>query len=317
MEDLYDIIVVGAGPAGLTAGLYASRSKLKVLVIEKDTYGGQITTTAELENYPGSIENCTGPALSNRMKTQAEEFGTEFIKDEIIDMDLSSTIKLLKSAKAEYRAKVVIIATGTAPRLAGFKNELDYRGRGVSYCATCDADFFEGLDIVVIGGGDSAITEALYLTKFAASITIIHRRATLRAAKSIQEKAFNHPKIKFLFNSIVEEVSGEGIVEEVIVKNLVNNETTILSANGVFVYTGLNPITEVFRGHIELDAFGYIPTTENMETNVEGVYAAGDVRVKILRQVITAASDGAISSFSAEEYISHKYVENEKNISSY
>lgn len=307
MSELYDIIIVGGGPAGLSAGLYGSRSKLDVLIIEKAKYGGQITTTAELENYPGSLEDCTGATISARMKKQAEDFGTEFVKDEIVDMDLSQDIKVLKGKTNEYKAKTVIIATGAQPRLAGFKNETKLRGRGVSYCATCDADFFEDLDVALIGGGDSAITEAIYLTKFAESVTVIHRRDSLRAAKSLQEKAFSNPKIKFIWDSTITEVTGDEIVESAVVKNLKTGETTNLEVNGVFVFVGLDPITEAFKGHVELDKSGYVPTNEVMMTDVPGVYAAGDVRVKTLRQVITAAADGAIAAVTAEEYINEKF----------
>lgn len=308
MEDrIYDIIVIGGGPAGLTAGLYGSRSKLDVLIIEKETYGGQISTTAEVDNYPGSMDNCTGPLLSDRIRTQAEEFGTVFEKDEIISLKLWEEIKLVEGKKNSYKARSVIIATGATPRLGGFKNENEFRGRGVSYCATCDGNFFEDLDIVVIGGGDSAITEALYLTKFAASITIIHRRDKLRAAKSLTDKAMGNEKIKFLWDSIVEEVAGDGIVEEVMVRNIKTDDIQKLSVNGVFVYTGLIPLTEFVKGQIDLDPFGYIPTDENMRTNIEGVFAAGDVRVKKLRQVVTATSDGAVAAFVAEEYIEQKF----------
>jgi thioredoxin reductase (NADPH) len=303
MSKVFDLIIIGGGPAGLTAGLYGSRAKMDVLVIEKEVFGGQITTTAEIQNYPGAPEECTGNSLSQRMKQQAEDFGTKFTVDEIVSMELSGEIKSLKGRKEEYDARVLIIATGAKPRLAGFKNELELRGRGVSYCATCDADFFEGLDIAVIGGGDSAITEALYLTKFADSVTIIHRRDTLRAAKTIQEKAFKNTKIKFLWNSTIEEAAGEELVERVMVKNLKTNEVTTLEVNGVFVYIGLEPITEIFKGIIELDGNGYIQADETMKTNVPGVYAAGDVRAKSLRQVITAAADGAIAAMQAEEYI--------------
>jgi thioredoxin reductase (NADPH) len=303
MSKIFDLIIIGGGPAGLTAGLYGSRAKMDVLVIEKEVFGGQITTTAEIDNYPGAPAPCTGNSLSQIMTQQAEDFGTKFAVDEIVSMDLSGEIKSLKGKKEEYKARVLIIATGAKPRLAGFKRELELRGRGVSYCATCDADFFEGLDIAVIGGGDSAITEALYLTKFADSVTIIHRRDTLRAAKSIQEKAFKNTKIKFIWNSAIEEAIGEEIVEGVMVKNLKTNEVTTLDVNGIFVYIGLDPITEIFKDVIELDKNGYVQTDETMKTNVLGVYAAGDVRVKSLRQVITAAADGAIAAMQAEEYI--------------
>ncbi|KRQ88021.1 Thioredoxin reductase [Caloramator mitchellensis] len=306
-ERIYDIVIIGGGPAGLSAGLYGSRSKLDVLVIEKGVFGGQAATTAELENYPGSIENCTGPALSERMKHQAEEFGTSFVYDEVVDVDFSGDIKVVKCKEAEYKGKAVIIATGAAPRLAGFKGENELRGRGVSYCATCDADFFEGLDVAVIGGGDSAITEALYLTKFAETVTIIHRRDSFRAAKSLVEKAMNHPKIKFILNSVVDEAKGDEILEGLVVRNLQTGEVSEVAVNGVFVFVGLDPITKVFEGKIALDEKGYIPTDDEMRTNVEGIFAAGDVRVKMLRQVITAAADGAIAAIAAEEYINEKF----------
>lgn len=307
MSHIYDIVVIGGGPAGLSAGLYGSRSKLDVLVIEKEKFGGQAATTAELENYPGSIENCTGPSLSERMRQQAEGFGTEFVKDQVVDVDFSKDVKVIKGRNGEYQGRAVIIATGAEPRLAGFKKERELRARGVSYCATCDADFFDGLDVAVIGGGDSAITEALHLTKFAETVTVIHRRNELRAAKSLQEKAFNNPKMKFIWDSTVDEAVGDELLEKLIVRNLKTDETTDLEVNGVFVYVGLDPITSVFKDHIALDAKGYIPTDTEMRTNIPGVFAAGDVRVKTLRQVITAAADGAIASITAEEYINEKF----------
>jgi thioredoxin reductase (NADPH) len=307
MSEMYDIAIIGGGPAGLSAGLYAARSRMNVLIIEKGKFGGQATTTDELENYPGSIEECTGSTLAERMRQQAEGFGTKFVKDEIVDVDLSGDVKVIKGRQNDYQAKAVIIATGANPRLGGFDKELELRGRGVSYCATCDADFFEGLDIAVIGGGDSAITEAIYLTKFAESVTVIHRRDALRAAKSLQEKAFANPKIKFVWNSVVTEAKGDEILESLTVKNVKTGEISNLEVNGVFVFVGLTPITEVFEGKIELDGRGYIPTDADMKTNVPGVYAAGDVRVKSLRQVITAAADGAIAATIAEEYITEKF----------
>lgn len=307
MSNIYDIVVIGGGPAGLSAGLYGSRSKLDVLVIEKEKFGGQAATTAELENYPGSIQNCTGPALSERMRQQAEGFDTEFVKDDITAVDFTKDVKVIKGRKGEYQGRAVIIATGAEPRLAGFKKERELRARGVSYCATCDADFFDGLDVAVIGGGDSAITEALHLTKFAETVTVIHRRNELRAAKSLQEKAFNNPKMKFIWDSTVDEAVGDELLEKLIVRNIKTNETSELEVNGVFVYVGLDPITSVFKGHIALDPKGYIPTDTEMRTDIPGVFAAGDVRVKALRQVITAAADGAIASITAEEYINEKF----------
>ncbi|MEG0128079.1 thioredoxin-disulfide reductase [Clostridium sp.] len=306
MSKVYDIVVIGGGPSGLSAGLYGSRSKLDIVVIEKGKFGGQATTTAELENYPGSIEDCTGPAISDRMKKQAEEFGTEFVKDEVIDVDFSGDIKVIKCKNNEYQAKAVIISTGAEPKLGGFERELDLRGKGVSYCATCDADFFEELDVAIIGGGDSAITEALYLTKFAETVTVIVRRDALRAAKSLQEKAFAHPKIKFIWDTEVLEAKGDEMLEALVCRNRKTGEISEVEVNGVFVFVGLDPITKIFEGKMELKD-GYIETDEDMRTNVEGVFAAGDVRVKTLRQVITAAADGAIASIVAEEYINHKF----------
>lgn len=303
MAEIFDTIIIGGGPAGLSAGLYASRSRMKTLIIERAKYGGQATTTDELENYPGSIENCTGTTLSQRMRQQAEEFGTEFVKDEVLEVELEGTVKTIKCRKGTYEAKTIIIATGATPRLGGFKNELELRGRGISYCATCDADFFTDLDIAVVGGGDSAIQEAIYLSKFGESVTVIHRRDALRAAKSIQEKAFANPKIKFIWDSVVEAANGEEILESLTIKNVKTGEVSDLAVNGCFVFVGYLPITELFKGKIEMTNRGDIITDSDMKTNIPGVFAAGDVREKLLRQVITAAADGAIAATSAEHYI--------------
>ncbi|MCJ7688727.1 MAG: FAD-dependent oxidoreductase, partial [Clostridiaceae bacterium] len=238
MEHIYDTIIIGGGPAGLSAGLYASRSRMDTLIIERAKYGGQVTTTDELDNYPGSIENCTGATLSKRMKEQAEEFGTQFVKEEVIDVQLEGDIKVIKCKKANYSAKTIIIATGAYPRLGGFKNELELRGKGVSYCATCDADFFTDLDIAVLGGGDSALSEAIYLAKFGETVTVIHRRDELRAAKSLQEKAFKNPKIKFIWDSVAQEAVGEEILEGLVLKNVKTGELSDLKVDGCFVFVG-------------------------------------------------------------------------------
>ncbi len=303
MAEIFDTIIIGGGPAGLSAGLYASRSRMKTLIIERAKYGGQATTTDELENYPGSIENCTGTGLSQRMRQQAEEFGTEFVKDEVLEVDLEGEVKVIKCRKGTYESKTIIIATGATPRLGGFKNELELRGRGISYCATCDADFFTDLDIAVVGGGDSAITEAIYLAKFGESVTVIHRRDALRAAKSLQEKAFANPKIKFIWDSVVEAANGDEILESLTIKNVKTGEVSDLEVNGCFVFVGYLPISELFKGKINMNSRGDIITDEEMRTNIPGVFAAGDVREKLLRQVITAAADGAIAATCAEHYI--------------
>jgi thioredoxin reductase (NADPH) len=307
MEHIYDTIILGGGPAGLSAGLYASRSRMDTLIIERAKYGGQVTTTDELDNYPGSIENCTGATLSKRMKEQAEEFGTQFVKEEVIDVQLEGDIKVIKCKKGNYSAKTIIIATGAYPRLGGFKNELELRGKGVSYCATCDADFFTDLDIAVLGGGDSALSEAIYLAKFGETVTVIHRRDELRAAKSLQEKAFKNPKIKFIWDSVAQEAVGEEILEGLVLKNVKTGELSDLKVDGCFVFVGYLPISELFKGKITMNDRGDVITDEEMRTNIEGVYAAGDIREKLLRQVITAAADGAIAATHAEHYIEEKF----------
>ncbi|MCB2359475.1 thioredoxin-disulfide reductase [Clostridium estertheticum] len=306
MEHIYDTIIIGGGPAGLSAGLYASRSRMDTLIIERAEFGGQVATTNEIDNYPGSIENCTGATLSKRMKEQAGEFGTQFAMEEVVEVELEGDIKVIKCKDKTYKTKTIIIASGAFPRLSGFKNETELRGKGVSYCATCDADFFEDLDIAVLGGGDSAISEAIYLSKFGKTVTVIHRRSELRAAKSLQEKAFKNPKIKFIWDTVVEEAKGKEMLESLVLKNVKTGELSELKADGCFVFVGYLPISELYKGKITMNERGDVITDENMRTNIPGVYAAGDIRVKLLRQVITASADGAIAATHAEHYIENK-----------
>jgi thioredoxin reductase (NADPH) len=312
MENIYDVIIIGGGPAGLSAGLYAARGKMSTLILEKEKAGGQIVATDEVANYPGSMENATGPILIDRMVEQCNEFGAKFEKDTIKEIKVDEPIKILVGEKATYKAKSIIIASGAKPRPMGVSGERELTGKGVSYCATCDADFFTDLEVFVIGGGDSAVEEALFLTKFARKVTIVHRRDELRAAKSIQEKAFKNPKVDFIWDTTVEEVKGDGIVESIVFKNVKTGETTEYTADeedgtfGIFVFVGYLPATGVFKDVVNMDQAGYIITDDNMKTNVPGVFAAGDCRVKSLRQVITAAADGAIAATQAEKYIENE-----------
>ena len=301
----YDVIIIGGGPGGLAAGIYAARAKLSTLIIEKSRVGGQAATTEEMENYPGFFQGTTGPQLTQAMYEHARYFGCQFCKDEVVDLELEGWEKVIVTKQGRYTAKAVIIATGAEPRTLGVKGEAELKGKGVSYCATCDADFFEDLEVVVVGNGDAAIEEAIYLTRFAAKVTIvvIHDEGVLDATKIIQERAFANEKIHFVWNSVLEEIKGDGIVQAVAIKNLKTGAVTELATDGVFIFVGTVPRTEFLRGKLDLDERGYIPTTELMETSVDGVYAVGDVRQKFLRQVVTAAADGAIAAVAAEKYI--------------
>jgi len=309
MEKIYDVVIIGAGPAGLAAGIYSGRALLKTLIIEKTKNGGQAASTNEIDNYPGAESEETGPTLIDKMVKQAERFGVERISDEVTDVELAGDVKKIICKKGEYKSKVVIIACGAFPRLIGCTGETEFTAKGVSYCATCDAAFFEDLEVYVVGGGDSAIQESLFIARFARKITIIQNLPELTAAKSMQKKAFDNPKFSFYYNSVVVDLRGaEGLLDTIVIRNDQTGELTEFHADeedgtfGLFVFIGLVPNTDVFAGKIDMDR-GYIPTDENMRTNVPGVYAVGDCRIKPLRQVVTAAADGAIAAVHAEKYI--------------
>ena len=298
MTEKYDLVIIGGGPGGMAAGIYAARSKLKTIILEeKPNQGGQCYITEEIENYPGFPES-SGPALT--------EFGVEFkrAKVEKIEIPSDRPERIVHTADGKsYECLGVVVSTGASARELGCKGEKEHWGKGVSYCATCDGAFFEDAEIIVVGGGDSAIEEAMYLTKFASKVTIVHRREELRAAKSIQEKAFANPKMAFKWNAVVQEVLGDGLVDGVILKDTKTGEESRFDTEGVFVFIGHNPQTAFLEGQVKLDEAGYIITNGKMETNVPGIYGVGDVIQKESRQVVTAAADGAIAGIWAGHYI--------------
>ena len=308
---IYDLVIVGGGPAGISSGIYAGRAKLKTLIIEKETVGGQIKTTNEMVNYPGIMQT-TGSAYMDTLRKQALDFNVKFKEDEVIDLELDEEIKIIKTKKEEIQARSVIYASGASPRKLGFKGEEQFTGRGVAYCATCDGEFFTGLDVFVIGGGYAAAEEAIFLTKFAKRVTVVVRDAEFTCAKTIVDKVKSNPKIEVLYNTELEEVGGEEVLSFAKFKNNVSGETFEYNASkedetfGVFVFIGYKPQTELLKGKVNLDSQGYVLTDENMKTNIDGVYAAGDLRPKSLRQVITAVADGAIAATSAEKYVAEQ-----------
>jgi thioredoxin reductase (NADPH) len=302
----FDVIIIGGGPAGLSAAIYAARGNLKTAVFEKALIGGQINITYEVENYPGIPEVLSGFELSDRIKQQADKFEPEFIQEEIIKVDFETKdgYKTVISDEEEYKAKTIIISTGAHPRKIGCPGEEELTGRGVSYCATCDGALYRDKVVAVIGGGDSAVEEGMFLTKFAKKVYVVHRRDELRAVKSIQDRAFKNEKMEFIWDSVVEEIKGDNLVSHMTLKNRKTEEITDVEVDGVFIYIGILPSNELLKEQIKLDDWGFVPTNEFMETNIKGVYAVGDLRVTPLRQVITACSDGAIAAFYAEKYIS-------------
>lgn len=301
---IYDVIIIGGGPSGMTSAIYSSRARLKTLLIEKAGCGGQMAITDNIENYPGFEQSINGFELATKMQTQATNFGTEFIYGEAVSFQLNDKIKkVILLDNKEYLAKTIIISSGASFKKLGIKGEQEFIGKGVSYCATCDGPFFRNKEIVVIGGGDSALQEALYLTKFAVKVNLIHRRNEFRAAKILQEKVFKEQKINVIFDSVVEEISGKDVLEQVTLKNIKTNTISQLSVNGVFIFVGWTPNTNFLNNQLKLNKQGYIITDDKMNTSIEGVFACGDVREKILRQVVTAAGDGAIAANSAQHYL--------------
>jgi thioredoxin reductase (NADPH) len=301
-EKIYDVIIAGAGPAGMTAAVYTSRAKMETLLVEKAAPGGQMTKTEEIENYSG-FETILGPDLSNKMFEHAKKFGADYVRGDITEVKDGFPYKTVVIDKLEYKTKSVIIATGAQYRYLGVPGEKELSGFGVSYCAVCDGAFFEDQELVVVGGGDSAVEEAIFLTRFATKVTIVHRRDELRAQKIIQNRAFENEKINFIWNSTVEEILGDGMVSEVLIKNRLTGETTDFACNGVFIYIGMNPNSDSLRNLGITNENGYVEVDEKMKTRVEGILSAGDVNEKMLRQVITATGDGSIAALSAQHYV--------------
>lgn len=300
---IYDVIIIGGGPAGLTAGLYTSRAKLNTLVIESYTIPSQVLLTASIENYPGFPEGIDGFRLIDKFKEQVKNFGVEFSVGNVKNIQKYNSIWQVGDENKIHNCLSLIIATGARPKELGVPGEARLRGRGVSYCAVCDGPLFKDKDIVVIGGGNTAVEEALFLTNFARKVTLIHRRDKLRAIKTLQEKALANEKISFLWSTQVVEIVGNENVEAVKIKNIITSQESIFHCSGIFIFVGLIPNTDFLKGIIELDEAGYIITDDNMSTSADGIFACGDCRKKLLRQVVTACGDGATAAFSAQKYV--------------
>ena len=305
MENLYDVVIVGGGPAGLTAALYLARAKYRVLVLEKEQFGGQISITHEVVNYPG-IAKTSGKALTDTIRRQAESFDAEFMLAQATGFDLAGEIKTVRTNKGDFRCFGILLATGAHPRTVGFKGEIEHKGRGVAYCATCDGEFFTGKEIFVVGGGYAAAEESVFLTKFARHVTVLVRKDHFSCAASVADQVKQHEKITVLYNTVMEEVSGENGLTYARYKNTATGEVTEVKREesfGVFVFAGYAPATETVKGIVELNEHGYIVTDASQKTSAEGVYAAGDVCMKPLRQVVTATSDGALAATELEKYV--------------
>ena len=300
---VYDLIIIGGGPAALTAAVYAGRAALKTLVLIGPGPGGQVANTDLVENFPGFPEGISGAELAQRLQSQAGRFGAQIVMDAVTRVDFSTTPFTIQTHSVTYQARTAIVATGAVPRRLGVPGEAEFFGRGVSACATCDGFFYQGKRVVVAGGGDSAIAEGIFLTRFASEVLVVHRRDQLRATKIYQERAFANSKMRFVWDSVVEEIVGEQTVTGVQVRNVKTGETSIIEADGVFVYVGMEPGTELFAGQIELNDAGYVITDRHQRTNVPGVFAAGDVQDPHYRQIVIAAGTGAIAAMEAERFL--------------
>ncbi len=302
-KQVEDVIILGAGPAGLAAAIYAARANHTPILLTGHELGGQVATTTTVENYPGFVDGILGPDLAQVMQAQAERFGARIELDTVTSVDLSQQPFHLIGESGEYRARSLIIATGASPNKLGVPGERELTGRGVSYCATCDGYFFKDKDVVVVGGGDSALEEGLFLTKFASRVTVIHRRDTLRAGSILQKRAHENGKMNFVWNSVVTEVLGDGKVEAVRVRDVVTGAESVLPTAGIFIYIGHRPNTDLFAGQLVMDTQGYLVTDKWMHTSVEGVFAAGEAADPRFRQVITSAGMGAAAAIEAEKYL--------------
>lgn len=302
-EKIYDVVIIGAGPAGMTAAVYTSRANLSTLMLERGIPGGQMANTEEIENYPG-FETILGPELSTKMFEHAKKFGAEYAYGDVSEIIDGEDYKIIKAGAKEYKARAIIIATGAEYKKLGVPGENELGGRGVSYCAVCDGAFFKGKDLIVVGGGDSAVEEGVYLTRFANKVTIVHRRDKLRAQKILQDRAFANEKIDFIWNHTVKQINEkDGKVGSVTLVSTVDGSEKEVPCDGVFVYIGMSPLTAPFKKLGILNEQGYVVTNEKMETSVKGIFAAGDVREKELRQIVTATGDGSIAAQSAQQYV--------------
>lgn len=302
-EKIYDVVIIGAGPAGMTAAVYASRANLATLMLERGIPGGQMANTEEVENYPG-FDTILGPELSTKMFEHAKKFGAEYAYGDVSEVIDGKEYKTIKAGSKEYKTRAIIITTGAEYKKMGVPGENELGGRGVSYCAVCDGAFFKNKNLIVVGGGDSAVEEGMYLTRFAEKVTIVHRRDKLRAQKILQDRAFANEKINFIWNNTVKEINEkDGKVGSVTLVNTVDGSESTVDADGVFIYIGMNPLTKPFESLGITNEAGYIPTNEQMETKIPGIYAAGDVRDKTLRQIVTATGDGSIAAQAVQHYV--------------